>query len=189
MIYVVSGMARTGTSMMMHALIKGGIPAIYDVGKGDARLMLLNAMGYDANHDGLFELQKPNLLKRFPDDLDTELVKIADFQWELLSGQAENGIRVVYMLREKESTMMSLAAFTGAEDLSEYEERWNHQQDYIKQIMSRKDILSINIFHFEDVVADPVPHFNKLKRAGWPIDVNRAVSVVKPELHHFRSTK
>jgi len=25
--------------MMMHALIRGGIPAIYDIGKSDARLL------------------------------------------------------------------------------------------------------------------------------------------------------
>jgi hypothetical protein len=187
MIYVVSGMARTGTSMMMHALIKGGIPAIYDVGRDDLRLKILKEQGYDGNHFGIFELYTSTLLKRFPDDLDRELVKISDTTWDILEGQAKDGIRVVYMLRDKENVLMSTMALKGKIDLDEYSERHDKQGERIEQVRNRPDVKSVDVFHYEDVVKDPEPYFELLKEHGFPIDVERAVSVVYPSLHHFRS--
>ena len=187
MIYVVSGMCRTGTSMMMHALIRGGIPAIYDIGKSDARLLALKEMGYDSNHDGLFELYKSNLADRFPDDLDDELVKIQDQQWGGLIGHAENGIRVVYMLREKDSVLKSFKAFTGSASLTNIAERHDAQMDYIQQIKDRPDVVSVTMLQYEEVVNSPLQNLELLTRGGWPINAKKAAAVANPEYHHFRS--
>ena len=187
MIYVVSGMCRSGTSMVMHALIKGGIPAIYDIGKADARLLWLKEKGYDANPDGLFELYKSSLLKRFPNDLNKECVKIQDWQWEGLSGEAKDGILVVYMLRNKTSVFKSCAAFTGSMNFEKLEVRYSSQFDIIEQIEARTDVVSVTVLNYENVVKNPDYGFGLLKTHGFPINVTRAASVVKPEYAHFRS--
>lgn len=187
MIYAVSGMARSGTSMMMHALIKGGIPAIYDVGKDDVRLRMLKKMGYDANHNGLFELYKDNLKEKFPYDLDGEVVKIQDTQWEQLDRYAENGIRVVYMLRDKECVLKSMYAFTGSNHGGRNARRWDKQYDYIQSIKDRHDVKSVDVLWYADVVEDPEKYFIELKEHGFPINVEKACSVVNPEYQHFRS--
>jgi hypothetical protein len=189
MIYVVSGMARTGTSMMMHALIKGGIPAIYDVGRADPRLQVLKKLGYDSNHDGLFELYKKNLYKKFPDDLDDELVKIQDWQWRELSGEAENGIKVVYMLRDKQSTLKSFMAFTGSSLLKEAEDRYDMQDEYIAEIRERSDVIDVTELWYEEVVRSPLSNFQLLKEVGWPINAEKAAGIVNPAYHHFRSSR
>ena len=175
--------------MMMHALIKGGIPAVYDVGKSDARLMYVKEKGYDSNHDGLFELFKSSLLKRFPDDLDNEVVKIQDWQWDGLKGQAKNGIKVVYMLRDKESVLKSYVAFTGSKTQEAVSERHDIQIDYIQKINERPDVVGVTELQYEEVVESPLFYFELLKAYNWPIDATKAASVVNSNYHHFRSFK
>jgi hypothetical protein len=187
MIYAVSGMARTGTSMMMHALIKGGIPAIYDIGKADARLLYLASQGYDSNHDGLFELYKKNLYRRFPAELDGEAVKIHDWQWSKLTGYAEAGLSVVYMQRNKADVLKSIVAFTGDKELSQFERRWDNQSKVIMELTKRPDIKEVVVFQYEELVAKPLPHFEFLVTKGFPINPVKSASIVNPEYHHFRS--
>jgi len=172
---------------MMHALIKGGIPAIYDIGKSDTRLLYLKKSGYDSNPDGLFELYKSNLMERFPDDLDGEAVKIQDQQWEALKDkQAQNGLFVIYMTRDKESVLQSYAAFTGSTDLTEVSERYDNQLSIIDSIQARSDVTYLFKLNYEAVVRAPRYYFKLLKNNGLPINHLKAASVVKSEYHHFR---
>jgi hypothetical protein len=186
MIYVVSGMCRSGTSMMMHGLIKGGIPAVYDVDKDDIRLAALKEKGYDANHHGLFELYKSSLEERFPHDLDGEAVKISDIQWPTLNGYAGSGMNVVYMLRDMECVMQSLTAFTGRPCSENTKLRHNKQGEFIQLVRNRPDVANVTVMRYEDVISNPVGCFEILKGNGFPIDPEKAAAVVDPQYHHFR---
>lgn len=178
-------MARTGTSMMMHALIKGGIPALYDVGKADPRLTWLKERGYDANPDGLFELYKPNLYERWPDDLDGEAVKVQDWQWDKLK-KLSPGMSVIYMRRQLEPCFKSWYAFTGNSDRNKWLERYNRQDLIIERLKRRDDLVRFTEVEYELVVDNPKDEFMRLWEIGWPLDPHKAASVVNPEYQHFK---
>jgi hypothetical protein len=187
MIYVVSGMARTGTSMMMHALIKGGIPAIYEVGK-DVRVKMRIEGDYDPNPNGLFEITHEHLLERFPDDLEGELVKIHDWQWDKLGEKISEGLMVVYMVREPKDILDSAVRFIGMDEPdNNLITRTEMQHEVAYAISCRKDAKEVVEANYYDVLSDPLAFFAYLRDIGFPIDPKRAASVVKPEYCHFRS--
>jgi hypothetical protein len=185
MIYVVSGMARTGTSMMMNALSEGGLPAIYDGGKNEL-MDKKRTPDYDPNHDGLFELFKERLYRMWPVDLNGYLVKVADFQWEKLPEADENSVKVIYMRRNLDSVLKSFMALIGAADKEQTVLRWKRQKKIIEQIGQRLDVENIKVFWYESILERPAMHFSELMRSGWPIDPIKAVAVVNPDYCHFR---
>ena len=186
MIYVVSGMGRSGTSMMMNALIMGGVPGAYEPDKAIDRLAKLKANGYDANPNGVFELYKPDVVRLFPDGLDGYAVKIADFMWERLQGLASQGINVVYILRNREDVCSSMKAFNPLCNKEAVGKRRDSQLDIIRCVMSRPDVVNVTVISYEDVIADPLRSFEILKEAGFPINVVKAASVVNPNYQHFK---
>jgi len=190
MIYVVSGMVRTGTSMMMHALIKGGIPAIYEVGK-DISVKARITREYDPNIDGMFELSYGMLLQRFPDDLDGEAVKIHDSQWlGLRDKYAKNGLSVVYMIRKPNDVLSSLCRLTFKDKPTRKEvARANFQINVAKNVANRKDVKALVVMKYEDVLDYPRKCFEYLVNEGFPINVERAMSVVKPSACHYRDSE
>ena len=186
MIYVVSGMARTGTSMMMHALIKGGIPAIYEVGK-DIRVKMRITEDYDPNVNGLFEITHEHLLERFPVDLDGEAVKIHDWQWDEIGDKLSNGLMIVYMTRDKQDILDSLCRFTGnKEPTDKMIERVNMQFEVAQAVSMRKDAVDVIRADYNDVLSDPLAFFEYLASHNFPINPVKSASVVNPEYRHFR---
>jgi hypothetical protein len=169
--------------MMMHALSKGGIPAVYEESK-NKRIEKWRRDDYDPNPDGLFELTKARLYRMFPNDLEGYLVKIADFQWSKLKGQAD-GIRVVYMLRGLDSVVKSFKKMVKGISVDKVVDRHARQAKYISQIQGRPDVISLNAIWYEAVLAQPMSQFELLKDAGWPIDVRKAAAVVNPDYCHF----
>ena len=186
MIYIVSGMARTGTSMMMHALIKGGIPAVYEVGK-DARLKIRTTEDYDPNPDGLFEITHEHLLERFPDAFEDELVKIHDWQWDEIGEKlSDTGLMIVYMVRNKQDVIDSLCKFCGSrEPTSDMIERANMQVEVAQAVSCRQDAKEVVMVKYQDVLADPLPVFEFIKGKGFPIKPEKAARVIRPEYCHF----
>jgi hypothetical protein len=186
MIYVVSGMARTGTSMMMHALVKGGIPAIYEVGK-DIRVKMRITEDYDPNPNGLFEITHEHLLERFPDDLDGEAVKIHDWQWAEIGERLSEGLMVVYMTRPAGDILDSLCRFTGRKEPSDKMiERANMQFEVAQAVSMRKDAVDVVRADYNEVLSDPLAFFEYLELHGFPINPVKAASIVNPEYRHFR---
>jgi len=187
MIYVVSGMARTGTSMMMHALIKGGIPAVYEVGK-DIRVKMRIQDGYDPNPDGLFEITNEHLLERFPDAFENEVVKIHDWQWAEIGDKISDGLMVVYMTRKPKDVLDSLCRFTGVKiPTAKMKKRVSMQDEVADAVSHRQDAVDVVSVDYNDVLNDPLTFFGFLKDHNFPIDPDRASSVVKPEYCNFRS--
>jgi hypothetical protein len=52
------------------------------------------------------------------------------------------------------------------------------------RLRNRRDVRSLRIWWYADVVKRPEDHFSQLSK--WPIDASHAVSVVDPSLYRFR---
>jgi hypothetical protein len=61
------------------------------------------------------------------------------------------------------------------------------QHEVAYAISCRKDAKEVVEANYYDVLSDPLAFFVYLRDIGFPVDPERAASIVKPEYCHFRS--
>lgn len=163
MIYVVTGIMRSGTSMMMQALEAGGLEAAY-IPRG-----------------GCYELATEDLYAPdFPHQFEGKLIKALDFV-VLNMCTMPSGIRIVAMRRQLAEMQQSMRAFLGERD-AELQEAVKGFDNKLVQLQQRKDVLSLDVFWYRDVLERPLEHFELLRSHGWEIDAKRCATI--PNLKH-----
>lgn len=184
MLYVVSGFMRTGTSMMMKALEAGGLDAEYRQSRDEMKKRHADE-SYDPNIGGLYELDKADYMsKGFPKKYNNKLIKALNMGVPQMSVM-EEGIRVVFMIRDPEEIRQSYSAFFGQE-LKNIENYSENMKEIIERIRNRKDVISVDIFSYRDVLENPKKYFQILKDSGWEIDVEEAIKVVDKKYCRFK---
>ena len=183
-LYVVSGFMRTGTSMMMHALDVGGLGAF----KRESRDVMKNKHAdkhYDPNRGGLYELEPKDYKSfGFPKQFEGKLIKALNHGIPRMAVM-EHGIKVVFMMRNPEEIRQSYDAFF-AKQLTGIDKYERNMQDILARIRNRKDVLSLDIFQYRDVVRKPLKHFIELSHHRWPIDAWKAAQIIDPKLCHYK---
>lgn len=186
--YIVSGHPRSGTSMMMHALVQGGLEPAYTP-EWDARAA--NPNGYVQNPNGFYELGvEEQRHPWFPMPYWGKLIKA---QYLQLVGLAPGRYRVVFMVRHPREIRMSYRALgeaTGRQRLD-----WSTENDYyllMKRFMAaaamRVDMELLEI-SYSDVVASPLATFEKIRDFGFPIDPVKAANTIDSALYRHRATQ
>ena len=183
-LYTVSGFMRTGTSMMMRALEAGGMEACYRQSRDEMKSRYADEH-YNPNDGGLYELE-PQDYRRwgFPQSYEGKLIKALTMGVPRMAVM-EHGIRVVFMRRDVEEIRQSYLAFFDHE-LQNIEHLERNMADIIQRIGNRKDVLSLDVFWYRQVVEQPLRHFELLESHGWPVDVAASVAVVDPQCCRFR---
>lgn len=183
-LYTVSGFMRTGTSMMMRALEAGGMETCYKQSR-DVMKDRFADKHYDPNIGGLYELERRDYGEfGFPEKYKGKLIKALNMGVPRMAVMPE-GVRVVFMRRDTEEIRQSYDAFFGHQ-LANIEHLERNMADIIERIGNRRDVLSLDVFWYRDVVVEPLKHFNTLREHGWPIDVGEAVAIVDPQHCRFR---
>lgn len=183
-LYVVSGFMRTGTSMMMRALEAGGMKACYSQNRDVMKARYADEH-YDPNIGGLYELDRGEYREwGFPHKYEGKLIKALNLAVPQMAVMPK-GIRVVFMRRHPEEIRQSFDAFFGTQ-LRNVDHLKRNMDDVIQRIRNRKDVLSLDVFWYRQVVEQPLPHFETLVDHGWLIDSVAAASVVDPAFYRFR---
>lgn len=173
----------------MKALEAGGLEAVYR----EERDELVKKFGdeeYSPNSGGLYELSREDYKSPdFPRQFEGKLMKALDVAVPRMRVMPD--LKVVFMMRDKEEIRQSLYAFFGREIMHpHFETRFeDHMKDVIEQINNRKDVSSLQVFWYRDVVENPKKHFQLLKDNGWPIDVDKCSAIVDPEQLRFRKER
>lgn len=180
--YVVSGFMRTGTSMMMKALEAGGLKTAYNKAR-DAMNTQQGDNDYQPNEGGFYELTRQEYLSPdFPMNIDGNLFKC-------LSGgmpRLPNGkYKIVFMMRDPEEIRQSFEAFFHGSKLPNIQ-NYHKMMERVLGIMDVRTDMDVTVFQYRDVLADPIKHFTQLKEAGWPIDAQKAATIVEPTKCRFR---
>lgn len=186
-LYVVSGFMRTGTSMMMKALEAGGLEASYQQSREEMREKFADDK-YDPNVGGLYELEKKDYQKmNFPKDYEGNLIKTLNTGIPNMSVMP-NGIKVIFMRRDVEEIRQSYDAFFDMQlSAVQNRDKFNSRMEkIIEQIRNRKDVLSLDVFWYRDVVKNPRKYFEILKSNGWNIDIDKCVNVIDPQYCRFK---
>ncbi len=177
MLYIVGGLRRTGTSMMMHCMGLGGLELAYD---DDYEREL---KGRDFGNDYYYELRPFGENTFFGNvmqfsDVDGKCIKdmgVGPMYWK------EGPIKVVYMQRNPRSQMLSLRKSHG-EIKPQYAEETLYD---IHVIQENKHIESCHVFDYDAVLKRPLWAFQILADSGWPIDPVKAITGIDISLKHY----
>ncbi len=181
-IYIVSGFMRTGTSMMMRSLEAGGIEAIKRQSREDMRERYADK-DYNPNEGGLYEIETTDYqTKSFPKQFKGKVIKLLNAGTSKMSVCSK---KIIFMRRDSEEIRQSYQAFFGNELRIKNEDIDFIIDENIELLRNRKDV-DIQVFWYRDVVSNPKKHFEILKNSGWPIDVEKCISVVKTDLCRFK---
>jgi hypothetical protein len=183
--YVVAGHPRSGTSMMMHALARGGLEAAYTPA-WDSMASAPN--GYAQNPHGFYELSVGE--QRHPWFPMLHWGKLIKVQYVQLVGLAPGRYRVVFMMRHPREIRMSYQALGEATARQRLD--WSNEDDYrplMKRFMAaaaiRADMQLLEVW-YSHVLADPLRSFVTIRDFGFPIDPRLAATAIDPALYRHR---
>jgi hypothetical protein len=184
-ITVVSGLPRSGTSMMMQILQAGGVPTLTDkIRKSD-----------DDNPKGYYEFEPVKKTKADPSWVPKAVGKAVKMVYRLLYDLPESyEYRVVFMTRNIEEIMASQRTMlerTGKKgpDISEEKLTKLFEQDLQKvyQWIEDQDNFSMIPVNYKDTVNEPLTQCQKVSDfLGGTLDVNKMAAVVDASLYRKR---
>jgi len=182
MFYIVSGLERSGTSLMMQMLHAGGAPVAFD----DSR------PADEHNPRGYFELYGGKIARRLSENpmlitqYEGKVIKVTAYglQFLPLSQQAYN---IIFMQRNYNEILRSLNKMSPDIDIEEDRSLFEGiEQKALNLIAERKDMDMITIDHkalitYPEECAPPVARF-----LGLELDIAKMVEVVDPTLWRNR---
>ncbi len=206
MISIASGYMRTGTSMMMQALIAGGLEPAFEP-KREKLNERVSDEDYKLNAGGMWEIPLREYgAAGFPSKYEGKLIKIMSWGLPTICG---GEYKVVIMRRDPEEIRQSIGAMKEGDygdwwhvknyyrrpaendPLSKFVNKhpefvicYNKMMDHLISMMKMRRDVDLTLLNYRDVVDDPYREFEKL--AHWGIDVDAAASVVDPKQCRYR---
>lgn len=156
--YIVAGDLSTGTTMMMAALIAGGIPGLH---KNNGAY---EWPGNVTREDGLGKV-----VKRFWNTVLTDMSRSLD------------NLYIVYMLRDP---ITREKAHPTRNSLGHEYNRVH--LNCIASITRDKRVARLVCLDFDFVIDHPLLNMTKLKDFGWEINPENAMCAINPKLRHVK---
>ena len=179
MLYVVTGLGRSGTSMMMNALANGGLDAEFTP-KGSDKWV----GDYHPNRDGYFELRADQVkLREFPKPFDGKLIKVP---FHKIRTMHIIPMRVVFMKRDFDEVRISYKKLNEhrAKQSGITLERHILEMNTITSYLERVSDDYIEIW-YKDVLENPLECFEAIRSHGFPIDPVKCAEIPEKGLCHF----
>lgn len=183
---LVSGLPRSGTSLMMQILAAGGLPPMTD-GEREA----------DAdNPEGYYEWEAIKSLPHHPwviEEAQGRVVKVISALLPALP--AKHRYKIVFMRRPTEQVVRSQRTMLerngqtpGADDAVLVEQQEAHLQRLLKKLREQPNI-AVNEISFPELVANPAAKVEELCAfLGQPsLDQTAMAAAIRPELFRHRS--
>ena len=181
--YIVSGLERSGTSMLMQILNAGGYPISFDKSR---KPDIYNPKGY-------FELEGGKIINKlmegiFPLELyKGEFIKITSYGLKYLP---EGKYKIIYSERNIDEILDSMEKMTGEKDKDRLKNKDSFQKlnNMIKnKIISRKDV-EVLFLKYNEIIKESEKNIKKiisfLKINN--LDVEEMMSVIDPGLYRHR---
>jgi hypothetical protein len=185
-IIVVSGLPRSGTSMMMKILVEGGVPVVTDE---------LRSADLD-NPDGYFELET---VKQMPAgdvdwlaDAGGKAVKVISALLEYLP--STYSYKIIFMEREIQEILASQHKMlerrnepSTVED-AHIEEQFGKHLSLIKPWLARQPNMEVLYISYNQLMSNPEPYCRRvLEFIHAPLHLERMLSVPNGELYRNRA--
>ena len=182
--YIVSGLERSGTSLVMQVLHAGGVPCAFDTSSRPPD---------DNNPRGYFELEGGKIISRLRDgtlplaDYRGRFIKITAYGLKFLP---PGNYRVVYTERHIDEVLDSMEVMTGQKDPNRAETRASFVKlnEMIKGLIGGRADVKILFVNYNAIVKDPAAEVRRLAEfIGLPgIDENAMAAAVDARLYRKR---
>jgi len=187
-IIVVSGLPRSGTSMMMNMLAAGGVPAVSD--------SIRNAD--EDNPNGYFEFEPVKQLSEgqtaWLAEADRKVVKIVSALLEYLP--AGHRYKIIFMERDikeilaSQSKMLNRRKEESKVSDAEMEDQFNKHLADIKYWLARQPNMEVLYVNYGELIANPEGHTQAVADfIGIPVDEAKMRSVPNARLYRNRASK
>jgi hypothetical protein len=185
-VIIVSGLPRSGTSMMMKMLAEGGLQIVTDAFR----------QADDDNPNGYFELET---VKSLPEgnfiwlkNAGGKVVKVISSLLEYLPSQYS--YKVIFMERElkeiltSQKKMLSNRNESSKLDDSEMEIQFQNHLAAMKAWLVRQANIEVLYVNFNSLIANPKPICDRISNfISIPLDINRMLSVPSEKLYRNRA--
>jgi hypothetical protein len=165
--YVVTGLPRSGTSMMMRCIaLSSNIPHVVDP-EYEAKIVA-NELVAGANPNGhwVADLNK----KR---NVTNKLIKVPLHRGLFISKDSN----VIFMNRDMQKIATSYYKYFGEELTESFMTICKSAEKYIRTVANVIDV------NYEDVINDPRTEFERIQNAGWIFDIEKAIILVDKNLN------
>lgn len=178
--YIVSGLERSGTSLMMQILKAGGIPIAHD-----------NSRPADYhNPNGYYELEGGKIIRALMDnafpitEYDEKFIKITSYGLKFLPiGQ----YKIIYMERDIDEVVNSTKKMDDSLDTDKAKGLLEKLNRFCIQLMQNRGDINYIIINYNDILGRP---WIEIKRVvsflGLPFDMESAISIVDQRLYRNR---
>lgn len=185
-VIIVSGLPRSGTSMMMKMLVEGGLEAVTDG---------LRQADSD-NPNGYFELEAVKQMGEgnltWMDGANGKVVKVISSLLEYLPPQ--HTYKIIFMERELSEVLASqqkMLTHRNEQSLVEDEELKQQFQNHLKTVKAwlvRQPNIEVLYIHFNALMKDPAPFCAKiLGFIGLPMKEENMLAVPNKNLYRNRA--
>ena len=177
--YIVSGLERSGTSMMMQILYRGGMDVAFDEKRKPD----------ENNPKGYFELEGGKVINRlmegsFPmEKYDGKVIKVTAYGLKFLP---PGDYRIIYMTRDIDEILASMAKMSGDPSVMDEKEIFEKLNRQSMKMLKEKGIPHI-IVKYNDVLKDVRKEIERVNEfLGGVLDVEEAIKAVDPSLYRNR---
>ena len=181
--YIVSGLERSGTSMLMQILHAGGVPVSFD----DSRL------SDQSNPKGYYELAGGKIINKLMDgtfpleDYKGKFVKITAYGLKYLP---KGNYRIIYSERNIEEILDSMEKMAGIKDKNREEtgDAFIKLNRMIKKQITSRDDMEVLLVNYNKILSNPRENIKKIQGfLGLPEDViDKMIKVVDDKLYRQR---
>jgi hypothetical protein len=182
---IVSGLPRSGTSMMMKALEAGGLEALVDhIRKAD-----------EDNPKGYYEFEPVKKTREDPSWLQQAGGRVVKMVYRLLYDlPAGYAYRVVFMLRDMQEVLASQKKMlqrsgrdTGAVSDEQMAALFTAELDKCRQWLSQQPNFSVLYVSYQDMLRDPKAEARRINEfLGGGLDESAIAAGVDPSLYRNR---
>ena len=179
--YIVSGLERSGTSMMMQILYLGGMDVAFDTKRKPD----------ENNPKGYFELEGGKIINRLMDgtfpmeNYDGMVIKVTAYGIKHLP----EGFRykIIYMLRDINEIMASMSKMIGESLGDDDSIAFEHLNNYTLNLLAGRTDVDYIVVNYHDIIKDPQSEIERINGfLGGKLDVSSAVKAVDPKLYRNR---
>ena len=182
--YIVSGLERSGTSMLMQILEAGKVPVFFDnLRQSD-----------DSNPKGYYELDEGKIINKLIDktiNLDNfkgKFIKITTYGLKFLP---KGKYQIIYSERNIEEILNSMEKMANINDKNRGDTKriFLKLNEMIKKQMSTRSDIDFLLVNYNDIIANPRKHIKNIQEFLGLSDINleNMVKVVDDQLYRERN--
>ena len=181
--YIVSGLERSGTSMMMQILYYGGMKVAFDEKRKPD----------EHNPKGYFELEGGKIINRlmegtFPiEKYDGMVIKVTAYGLKYLP---KREYKVIYMLRDLDEIMASMSKMIGEKMTEEDKLVFDKLNRYALKLLDEREDIDYITVRYDKVIENPRREIERINEfLGGVLNVDSAVEAVDPSLYRNRKVR